>query len=345
MEEFARHDELLASIAEKTADYRAGELDAPTPKHVDRWISQFDADVRLSMLREVNYVLERTYYSKQEIENHVRGICALGKDLNDKEAKAFWRSTKILNIQKRGRSQADINEIFAEALREKFGLDIADCQGGDGRFVYFDDILFSGGRIQNDLKAWLEDGAPEEGHVSIVLLVAHELGKWETEKKLKEAIAESGKDISFDIKTQITLENRKKYCDRADVFWPTKLPDDEYDYNAVNKRFPFVPRPPLATPTCNFFSSEAARQLLEKEFLLAGMKIRGFSNKTCEMMRPLGFSKYGLGFGSTLVTYRNCPNNAPLALWWGDPHAAPEHPFSKWYPLLPRRTYKQRGST
>jgi len=112
MEEFARHDELLASIAEKTADYRAGELDAPTPKHVDRWISQFDADVRLSMLREVNYVLERTYYSKQEIENRVRGICALGKDLNDKEAKAFWRSTKILNIQKRGRSQADITRYL-----------------------------------------------------------------------------------------------------------------------------------------------------------------------------------------------------------------------------------------
>jgi hypothetical protein len=35
-----------------------------------------------------------------------------------------------------------------------------------------------------------------------------------------------------------------------------------------------------------------------------------------------------LGFGSLIVTYRNCPNNAPLALWV-------DHP---WYPLFPRTT-------
>jgi hypothetical protein len=34
-----------------------------------------------------------------------------------------------------------------------------------------------------------------------------------------------------------------------------------------------------------------------------------------------------LGFGSTIVTFRNCPNNAPLAFWAGDP----------WYPLFPRK--------
>jgi hypothetical protein len=35
-----------------------------------------------------------------------------------------------------------------------------------------------------------------------------------------------------------------------------------------------------------------------------------------------------LGFGSLIVTFRNCPNNTPLALWAGDP----------WYPLFPRIT-------
>ncbi len=38
-----------------------------------------------------------------------------------------------------------------------------------------------------------------------------------------------------------------------------------------------------------------------------------------------------LGFGSLVVTFRNCPNNAPLALWVGDP----------WYPLFPRTTNSQ----
>ena len=38
-----------------------------------------------------------------------------------------------------------------------------------------------------------------------------------------------------------------------------------------------------------------------------------------------------LGFGSLIVTYRNCPNNAPLALWVDAP----------WYPLFPRTTNTQ----
>lgn len=339
-------DDLLGSIAAKTADYREGDLPVPTADHVGRWILQFDAEVRLPMLREMDYVLERTYLSKQEIEkelaDHVRVIGDDGMDLNDASAIAYWRGTEILNIQQRGRSQADINEIFAEALRDRFGLGLADCQGGDRRFVYFDDILFSGDRIQNDLVAWLDDSAPNEGHVSIVVLIAHNLGKWETERNLKEAIARSGKKITFDIQEQIVLENRKRYRNDADVLWPTELPDDDIvrEYAAA-QRFPFEPRVSIPTPHTNIFSSEAGRQLLEREFLLAGLKIIGFSRNPAQRVRPLGYGKYGIGFGSTLVTYRNCPNNAPLALWWGDPHAAPGHPFRRWYPLLPRRTYEQ----
>ena len=48
-----------------------------------------------------------------------------------------------------------------------------------------------------------------------------------------------------------------------------------------------------------------------------------------ESARPLGFSLLKtLGFGATVVTHRNCPNNCPLALWAGDP----------WYPLFRRKT-------
>ena len=33
-------------------------------------------------------------------------------------------------------------------------------------------------------------------------------------------------------------------------------------------------------------------------------------------MRPLGYHNLRtLGFGSMFITYRNCPNNCPLALW------------------------------
>ena len=44
-------NDLLASIAETTADYREGDLAAPKPEHVERWANQFDAAVQLSIRR------------------------------------------------------------------------------------------------------------------------------------------------------------------------------------------------------------------------------------------------------------------------------------------------------
>lgn len=77
------------------------------------------------------------------------------------------------------------------------------------------------------------------------------------------------------------------------------------------------------------FSGENGRGLVEQEFLKAGVGIRDQSPYLTKYQRPLGNSVLEtLGFGSMIVTYRNCPNNAPLALWAGDP----------WYPLFPRKT-------
>jgi hypothetical protein len=68
---------------------------------------------------------------------------------------------------------------------------------------------------------------------------------------------------------------------------------------------------------------------VEQQFLLKGIKIREQSPLLPKYMRPLGnMVLETLGFGSTFVTFRNCPNNAPLAFWAGDP----------WYPLFPRKT-------
>jgi len=129
------------------------------------------------------------------------------------------------------------------------------------------------------------------------------------------------------------------------VLWPVGVPQDPglQDYLAEAHRFPFEPRQPGGRLENNIFSSEVGRQLLERELLIAGSRIRSFSRNPNQWLRPLGYSAYGLGFGSMVVTYRNCPNNTPLALWWGDPNAAPGHPFRSWYPLLPRKTYSQGG--
>jgi hypothetical protein len=78
-----------------------------------------------------------------------------------------------------------------------------------------------------------------------------------------------------------------------------------------------------------FFSCEDGRHLLEQEFLKAGAKIRSLCPHLNKYQRPLGnMVLETLGFGSLFVTFRNCPNNCPLAFWAGDP----------WYPLFPRKT-------
>ena len=98
-------------------------------------------------------------------------------------------------------------------------------------------------------------------------------------------------------------------------------------------------QPRLRTPgqvgTLGFFSSDAGRQVLEQEFLKAGVRIREGNRNLGEFQRPLGNMMLDtIGFGSLIVTFRNCPNNAPLALWAGNP----------WYPLF-RRTSNKATAT
>jgi hypothetical protein len=113
------------------------------------------------------------------------------------------------------------------------------------------------------------------------------------------------------------------------VLRPTKIPDDQptKDYVATLK-FPPVLRPPGSVGGLKIFSSDANRELMEQQMLLKGVYIRTVSPHLKDYARPLGNMVLStLGFGSTIVTFRNCPNNVPLAFWAGDP----------WYPLFPRK--------
>ena len=90
------------------------------------------------------------------------------------------------------------------------------------------------------------------------------------------------------------------------------------------------------------FKTNEGRQVLENELVIAGIKINSFSSTASKVLKPLGYSPFiNFGFGAVMTTYRNCPNNCPLAFWWGSPKAKSSHPFSKWYPLLARKVYSE----
>jgi len=336
-----RH-ELLKSIAGTISDYRIGEFETPTVSHVNHWVCQFDDHVQVPILRELAHVLGKTYFSKQKITTLISAIVSSEKFGIDNSE--FWRNANFICFQQRGESQKYMLKFFDADIYKKFGFHIKSCGSQGGPFVYMDDVIFSGRRVGNDLCDWMSSNhAPVQAVVYILVLVTHTLGKWQLEERLKKHANEVKKDISFRVFDFASLENRKKYANNSEVLWPVALPKNDklQDYINRQERFPFIARETGGELKINLFSSERGRQLLEREFLLAGIKIISACKEPKKIMRPLGFGEFGLGFGATIVTYRNCPNNCPLALWWGDPHAPDNHPLSKWYPLMPRKTYDQ----
>src|SRR5690606_22440136 len=70
---------LLTSIAQTIQDYHNGSLPKPITDHVDCWVRQFDADVQIPILREVDHVLKNTYFSKEKVSKFLRGAIRTAK--------------------------------------------------------------------------------------------------------------------------------------------------------------------------------------------------------------------------------------------------------------------------
>ena len=313
---------LLASIASTIKDYRKGEIPEPTPDHVDRWISQFDPDVQVPMLQQLDHVFKRNYVSKDKANQLAAGIV-------DYYPCDFWRDSHILDIQQQGNSQAEIRELVGQHLRERWGSVMSFQGSPNGDYIYLDDAIFTGGRVINDLSSWIRREAPEGARIRIMVFAIHLLGKYWVEQKSKELQSEKQFSIQIHRYRRFEFENRLAYRNQSDVLWPTA---------DIYSRDGFRPRNP-EQHTKKVFASDQGRQLLEEEFLNAGIKIRNFAQSPSDSLRPLGFSNFEPGFGSLFVTYRNCPNNCPLALWYGDPSYSSNHPFGRWYPLFPRKTH------
>ncbi len=321
---------LLQSIATTIADYRVGEIDPPTPDHVNRWVSQFRDDAQIPILSEVGHVLERSYFSQGNVISFL-GEVAQNAKLVGNNAREFWRTAGLLNIQRRGSSQRKMLATFDRILQEKYGISIQECDATSGNFIYIDDAIFSGNRIKIDVASWLKD-APQELRLSVIVMGLHSGSIRYAENAMRAAANKLEKKFEVRWWRRIEIENRPWQRDTSEVLWPSRLPGDDLA-RAYVKMLTDAGHPPELRASGNmgksrFFSSEEARDLLEQEFLEAGLRIRSECSNLIDFQRPLGNSVLQtLGFGALLITYRNCPNNCPLALWASDP----------WYPLFPRR--------
>lgn len=312
-------------LSDMVADYRV----PPTPAHVIKWVEQFDAAVRLPLLKELTHVLGSTYFTLENVRSFFASL-STNKKISGDNPLDFWSSVNFLNIQGGGGSQREMLGLFSAILKSEFGLNTSETGQGSSTYAYIDDAMFTGGRIRSDLIKWVENDAPDSANLHVIVIAMHEGGHYFANSKINAAIRASGKKIKITWWRAVMLEDRKSYTNGSDVLRPIECPDDDLVKNYVNSlRFPVKWRTPGNVGAMKLFSSDEGRQLLEFEFLKAGAKIRYMCPHLNQYQRPLGnMVLEALGFGSLIVTFRNCPNNAPLALWAGDP----------WIPLFPRTT-------
>lgn len=315
------------SIASIIVDYRQGQVPTPDAAHVGRWIGQFPANVQEGLLAELAHVLSRTYVSKEAVNNFLKGV-ATQKAIVGDDAVAFWRGVHFLRLQQVGNSQRDMLALFDTALNEACGIGLNDCGVKPHTYVYLDDGVFSGGRIKSDLIRWIKEDAPIQAKVAVIVMALHSLGEFFAKNDISEAAKASGKTITVEWWRGLTFEDRKTYMAQSDVLRPKSIPVEANAYVGT------LGAPPILRTGDNvgqfgLFSTPAGRELVELEFLKAGVRVRQLCTNFNTYMRPLGCTLMRTtGFGTMFVTYRNIANNTPLVLWAGNP----------WYPLFPRRT-------
>ena len=107
-------EQLLISIADTIQDYRAGEIPKPTPEHVEHWVEQFDANVQVRILLEMDHILKRTYFSRERVTEFLKGLSTI-KNRRRRSIRVLARC-EIPKIQGRGKSQAEMLDLFNKLL-------------------------------------------------------------------------------------------------------------------------------------------------------------------------------------------------------------------------------------
>ncbi len=316
----------LESIAETFHDYREGEIARISVSGIEYWAQQFPHDVREPVIAELVHVFQRSYISGASSTEYLSEKVATSEELTGGDPAGFWSSVNVLDIQRAGRSQSYLRAHLREVLKSKLSVDIGDYRPDRTAesVVYIDDGIWSGNRCFRDLSAWLE-GREDCRHIHVITLGLHS-GSYYYRGQLEDAAA----PVQIHWWRGWEIENRKSERHRSDILWPAELPDDAAVATHVGgMKYPPTLRTGSHVGDRGFFSSDSARRLLEREFLIAGVHARNICTALPSFCRPLGATPLDtLGFGSMLITHRNCPNGAPLVLWAGDP----------WIPLLPRRT-------
>lgn len=342
-------EQLITSIYQILEDYRADENRQDVRITTDRirnWINQFNNELRVPILTELDNIFKKRYCSKTKIKEFLDQVVqVLTKDFDFKSASEFLKNSDFLNLQPEGKSQRIMLSLFDELIQEKYGLSLADCGMTSKKYsIYIDDILCTGLTLISDIKDWSEQNfnahKTNEQAVadnSTILVFAY---VFIHEKNYRKKVAEMRHKISNDVSSKhkmyklIKIENGTGQGSKIDLLYPLEIgqPQSVTDYkNEIiervdnhTKKYNIVSqeeffRPAGQPSTEQFFTSAENRIIVENAFLQKGIEILRNANPKNKNMRALGYSIPSLknfGFGALCFTWRNVPNNAPLVFWY-----------------------------
>lgn len=330
---------IALDISNIISDYRDGEFGLLDVNHVLKWVYQFEESDREVVLLETKHILERNYITRENFNQFISGL-SKNQNLVGSCPKEFWSKVSILEIQQHGNSQNELNILLKKIIFNEHNVNVSVNNSNIKTFIYLDDFLFSGNRFVNDISRWLES-CPDKCQLFVISIGWYEFGKWQTETKLRELLKRIGKnvDIQYLSYKDFRLENRLAHKSYSHVLWPIENVKNDLLISGYITKKNCTPKYRIENEVENNVFSIQRRSQFELAMLRAGIKILSFCNETSAVVKPLGYGGFDFGFGSTVFTFRNCPNNNPLAYWWGNPNADKSHPFSKWYPLMQRKTY------
>jgi hypothetical protein len=334
--------ELTTSIAARVQDYRRGEIAPITPERVDQWVCQFDSCDQLPILTEIDRLLARFYWSRSRVKNEIRAFLTYDPLFRDNPRQRLSK-VSFLDTQARGKSQKELLAITNEVLQENFDLDLAHCKGTT-TYIYIDDALFTGGTVSKTILKPQNQPVPQGATVIFFHFCCYDRREW-VRGKIEENLSVKTRFVQ----TEFLNSSRRKGS--VDFFWPKRIPLDDIATSYCSNLETAL-EIKLGSSSSLFrnlstgiqdplFSSEDHRNILERAFLIAGIKRITSVRNPKERLYPLGQDNFiSLGFGAFFVTYRNVANNCPLALWYGakgDGSVSDNSPLKLWLPLFPRK--------
>lgn len=332
-------DVLAVSIAETIKDYCNNHFCPTNDKdHVLRWVSQFDENDQLFVLQQTDILLSKQYFSKEKYKSIIDRIIRKTKTV-------ALQNLSFLDIQQNGTSQRDMLTLLDQSSQEIHNVQLLINDYSTSKFIYFDDVVFTGDRICRDLEDWIINSAPTECKLLIASIFTHTYATYNIEQRLTKVINDYGKKISLSFSCLgRQYENKFIMRNQSDVFWPR---EENIDIPLGIDPSRFVSTAPQGQNPGRtgfvesyVFRNEADRDRFEKILCDKGFYIISLCADPAISMKPLGYKTFkGLGFGGSIFTYRNSPNNTPLAFWWGNPEMEDWNPLSRWYPLMMRVTY------